>query len=281
MKARMQSAVPVLLIALLLGTLIVAVAAQAGKPATGPIPEGPAPKIFKRHKSDTLAQLAAQQRRAAAHYLGVYRSFLRWRGGAHALAASSRAGTYERCPAAGIRMPASWCWYASAWRWTTRELGETEKAIAAVKRYLDLKRQREREARAWHSVMHDWQTAVAYAQRWYPGTQSWLLSCSGAEGGHGQWVWYGGRVWGGYHVGNDFLGMDTVGGWMQFRYSTFAPYFERMSANLRGRGIEVPDFGEGRYDAWLNPLAQALTAGYMRWSGQDGHHWSASWGRGC
>lgn len=134
--------------------------------------------------------------------------------------------------------------------------------------------------------VNDWQTAVGIAQRVYPGTSSWLLSCSGAEGGHGAWVWYGGRLWSGQHIGNDFLGMDTVGGWMQFRFSTFHPYAygysgdEGAFANVRRRGFRIPVW-EGRYDAWLSPLGQALTAGYMRYFHRDGHHWSASSGRGC
>jgi hypothetical protein len=271
-----------LLSTILLAALVVAVTASKGEPAARPV--GPAPKAYPRHPgwNTSLEARARYQRSAAAHYLGVYRSFLRVTSSGTAYL--SRLPGSRRCPAADAILPARVCWYASAWSWTIRELSETEEAIAAVKAWQAEKARREqeaREARAWRSVNRDWQTAVAYAQRYYPGTQSWLLSCSAAEGGHGPWVWYGGRTWAGHHIGDDFLGMDTVGGWLQFRFSTFAPYFDRMAANLRGRGIKVPDFGPGRYDAWLNPLAQALTGGYMRWSGQDGHHWSASWGRGC
>lgn len=135
-------------------------------------------------------------------------------------------------------------------------------------------------ARRTFPVTNDWVVATAIVQRAYPGTRSWLLSCSGAEGGHGGWVWYGGRGWTGHHIGNDFLGMDTVGGWLQFRFSTFAPYWRWAQQDLRDRGFVVPVFS-GRYDPWLSPLAQALTGGYMRYYGKDGHHWSASWGRGC
>jgi hypothetical protein len=140
-----------------------------------------------------------------------------------------------------------------------------------------------RKAAAWRILppTNDWATAVAITQRVYPGTASWLLSCSGAEGGHGAWVWYGGRRWAGYHVGDDFLGMDTVGGWMQFRYSTFEPYSRWAFESVRRRGFILPEFEGGRYGAWLSPLGQALTAGYMRYFGRDGHHWSASNGGGC
>lgn len=126
---------------------------------------------------------------------------------------------------------------------------------------------------------NDWRTAVTIAQRAYPGTAGWMLYISRREGGYGQWVWYGHRLWNGYHIGNDYLGADTVGGWMQFRYSTFAPYWRAAEADLNRRGFHVPDFqmpppgGPTKYAAWLNPLGQALTAGYMRYYGKDGCHW--------
>jgi hypothetical protein len=128
-------------------------------------------------------------------------------------------------------------------------------------------------------LINDWRTAVHWVQRIYPGTESWMLSISDREGGWGQWVWYGGRRWSGYHVGNDYLGSDTVGGWMQFRYSTFAPYWRAAEENLRSRGYMIPfipmppEGGPSEYAAWLSPLGQALTAGYMRYTGRDGCHW--------
>lgn len=128
-------------------------------------------------------------------------------------------------------------------------------------------------------LINDWRTAVRWVQRIYPGTESWMLAISDREGGWGPWVWYGGRTWQGYHVGNDFLGADTVGGWMQFRYSTFAPYWRGAQKDLRQRGYIVPQIpmppqgGPSEYAAWLSPLGQALTAGYMRFYGKDGCHW--------
>ncbi len=128
-------------------------------------------------------------------------------------------------------------------------------------------------------LINDWRTAVHWVQRIYPGTESWMLYISDREGGWGPWVWYGGRQWSGYHVGNDFLGMDTVGGWAQFRYSTFAPYWRAAEANLRDRGYIVPHIpmppagGDPKYAAWLSPLGQALTMGYMKYYGKEGCHW--------
>ena len=126
-------------------------------------------------------------------------------------------------------------------------------------------------------LINDWKTAVSYVQRIYPGTESWLLYISDREGGYGPWVWYGGRHWSGYHIGNDYLGMDTVGGWMQFRFSTFEPYYLGMVKDMRSRGYVLPAWpnrgGPAIYQPWLDPLAQALTAGYMRYYGKDGCHW--------
>lgn len=125
----------------------------------------------------------------------------------------------------------------------------------------------------------DWITAVNYVQRIYPGTDEWLRYISDREGGWGVWVWYGGRTWSGYHIGNDFLGADTVGGWMQFRYSTFAPYWRGAQQDLLRRGYILPDIkmppagGDPKYAAWLSPIGQALTAGYMRYTHRDGCHW--------
>lgn len=124
---------------------------------------------------------------------------------------------------------------------------------------------------------NDWRTAVRIAQRAYPGTESWMLYISHREGGYGPWVWYGGRRWAGYHIGNDYLGADTVGGWMQFRFSTFAPYWRGAEKDLQQRGFQLPRIpdrgGAAEYQPWLDPLGQALTAGYMRYYGKDACHW--------
>jgi hypothetical protein len=135
-------------------------------------------------------------------------------------------------------------------------------------------------------LINDWLTAVRYVQKIYPGTERELRRLSDREGGWGRWIWYSGAcssspcLWRGYHVGGDNVtGDDTVGGWMQFRYSTFAPYWRHTLADLKKRGYEVPRIpmppagGDPQYAAWLSPLGQALTAGYMHWSGRAGCHW--------
>jgi len=128
-------------------------------------------------------------------------------------------------------------------------------------------------------VINDWLTAIRWVQRIYPGTYDWLYSISDREGGHSYWVWFGGRRWSGYHIGDDYLGADTVGGWMQFRYSTFAPYWRHAQENLRGRGFIIPNFkmpragGANQYAPWLSAMGQALTTGYGKGAGREGCHW--------
>lgn len=143
-----------------------------------------------------------------------------------------------------------------------------------------------REAQRAKRELHDfevrpgnnaWRKAVREVQKVFPGTESWLLSCSGAEGGHGRWVTYGG--------GSDWQwAMDNyvVGGWMQFKYPTFAGMFRHAVAHLSARGYLIPvHLKAGGGTAWRSALAQALAAGWARFTGADGSHWSASWNRGC
>jgi hypothetical protein len=133
------------------------------------------------------------------------------------------------------------------------------------------------EIRLQQMVNYDFNTALKYVQRVFPGTYDWGWSCTDAEGGHGRWVphnSYGDHYYPGYER------LDAVGGWFQFRPSTFNAYIERAVFAARARGLEVPAFGPD-VRSWLNPLAQALTGAYMRWAGLDGSHWQASWGKGC
>lgn len=245
-------------------------------------PAGPKPRVLYPPPRDFenlgshLKRIEARQLVALQKYRVVFRSYLRWRHAKIDLADPETEFILQpiryRCKATNVVMPANWCWYAQAARWTARELTETQGRLAVQARTLP--------------ATNDWVTAVRIVQRVYPGTESWLLSCSAAEGGHGEWVWYGGRRWSGGHIGNDYLGMDTVGGWLQMRWSTFKPYWygywgaKGALADTRSRGFIVPNLGSG-YGPWLRPLAQALTGGYMRFTGRDGHHWSASHGNGC
>lgn len=123
---------------------------------------------------------------------------------------------------------------------------------------------------------NDWITSVGIVQRVFPGTRSWLLSCSAAEGGHGAWVRYGG---GSYYPGYEYTG--AVGAWLQYRWGTFKGHYRHGLEALRQKGfiVDLPEPDDVR--AWLSPLAVAVAGGWARWSGNDDSHWSASWGNGC
>jgi hypothetical protein len=123
---------------------------------------------------------------------------------------------------------------------------------------------------------NDWATAVSQVQRVFPGTESWLLSCSSAEGGHGRWVTYGG---GSYYPG--FEDRYTVGGPLQYKWPTFKGHYRHALESLRSRGFIVELAGPEDVQAWLSMTGQALAGGWARWSGNDSSHWSASWGNGC
>ena len=124
----------------------------------------------------------------------------------------------------------------------------------------------------------DWERAINQVQEFFPGTSSWLWSCSGAEGGHGSWVRYGG---GSYYPG--FEHNYVVGGWMQFKWPTFKGMYRSALDHLRSKGFRVESkiADSSHVRAWLSPTAQALAAGWARYVGEDDSHWSASWSNGC
>lgn len=98
-------------------------------------------------------------------------------------------------------------------------------------------------------LVDDWKTSVSLVQRIIPGTEAWLLSCSGGEGGHGRFVM-------------NSQG-SPAGGWMQMYYTTFTAYNEEAFAYARSRGFILDEHG----NSWSHPLGQALTAAYMRTHG--------------
>jgi hypothetical protein len=144
-------------------------------------------------------------------------------------------------------------------------------------------RQHKREARLLKRQLwlhlpspNDWQLSVKVAQRAFPNTEGWALSCSGAEGGHSRWVIYGG---GPYYTGVEFSGV--VGGPMQYRWGTFKGHYRHALDSLRERGFKVDLPPPDDVAAWRSYMAQALAATWARWSGNDDSHWSASFGNGC
>jgi hypothetical protein len=123
---------------------------------------------------------------------------------------------------------------------------------------------------------NDWRLAATIAQRPYPGSFEFLMQTSSEEGGHGLWVRYGGDA---YYAGYETT--DAVGGWMQYRPSTFAGHWRHAREDLRRRGFRVPRSLRDAtlVAAWRSPLAQALSAGWACWAGQTFSHWSASGNR--
>ena len=147
----------------------------------------------------------------------------------------------------------------------TKSSGRYAKRPVAYRRYV-LRVWREREStcaddlRAVLTANLNWWLATDYANKVFPGTRSWLISCSGSEGGHTSWV-------------PNRQG-SGAGGWLQFMSGTFYAYvFDAFSA-ARSRGYLVMR----SWMNWLSPAGQAITGGYMRWSGRDGSHWVGS---GC
>lgn len=102
-----------------------------------------------------------------------------------------------------------------------------------------------------------WLQAVDEAQKPYPGTAGWLVSCSASEGGHGRWV----------------LNGHGAGGWMQFLSGTFWRMWRSAKADVERRGYRVPRSAA----SWSSPLGQAL-AGAWGFSNGRRHEW---FGRGC
>lgn len=123
---------------------------------------------------------------------------------------------------------------------------------------------------------HAWHRAVREVQKVYPGTESWLLSCSWAEGKWGRWVSYRGLYTPEYAAAH-----YIVGGWMQFKYPTFTSMFRHASDDTTNKGFLLPRGLEPDLEGWQSPLAQALAAGWARFTGNDGYHWSASSSNGC
>jgi hypothetical protein len=104
-----------------------------------------------------------------------------------------------------------------------------------------------------------WRRAVQEAQRAYPGTDSWLLSCSASEGGWGRWV-------------PNSQG-SGVGGWMQMYPSTFWRMWATAKADVTSRGFKVPASAA----SWYSPLGQALASAWGLTNGRRGE-WA---GHGC
>lgn len=114
----------------------------------------------------------------------------------------------------------------------------------------------------------DWLTAVRQVQRVFPGSEAWLVSCSGGEGSHGVWVWNGGEPASSSHHGSG------AGGWMQYMSGTFWTDYRQAVADARGRGFKVPAGSA----SWYSATGQALAGGWAYFHAR----WPGKWtGGGC
>ena len=103
----------------------------------------------------------------------------------------------------------------------------------------------------------DWPQDVREAQKAYPGTEAWLLSCSSSEGGWGRWF-------------PNSQG-SGAGGWMQFMSGTFYSFARSARTDLLERGFHVD---EKEWD-WYSQLGQALAGAWGITHGMR-HHWSGA-----
>ena len=129
--------------------------------------------------------------------------------------------------------------------------------------------------------VESWQEAIQIVQRFFPGTASWLDSCSDAEGMAPRYdrVFY---TYGYRPFSWDAWNSNTVGNPMQMRPGTFIYFYNRGRPIVLDRGYRLPEHllhADAR--SWQSMLAAAIAGGYARWSGEDNSHWRASWGRGC
>jgi hypothetical protein len=145
-------------------------------------------------------------------------------------------------------------------RWARFTAAEWQARARSARRSLE-RWMRDRLLRdfAAHPGSHAWHRAVQEAQRAYPNTKGWLLSCSASEGGWGRWV-------------PNSQG-SGVGGWMQMYPSTFWRMFSAAKHDLHKRGFRVPRSAA----SWYSPLGQALASAWGLTNGRR-HEWH---GAGC
>ena len=110
------------------------------------------------------------------------------------------------------------------------------------------------------SVDGNWTRAMRFAQRPFPGTYDWLESISNREC---RACYTPSAVFTCNYQGSGACGP------MQFKAGTFYGHADDAEAWMKRNGFIVP---EGTWE-WQNPLGQALTAAFMRYTHIDGCHW--------
>lgn len=119
---------------------------------------------------------------------------------------------------------------------------------------------------------NDWLTAVRIVQRFYPGSEWWLVSCSRSEGGHGAWKF---RNDVGALTPARLLDPPNVpGGPMQYFASTWRTDFNAAVQDLARRHVKVPRSAF----SWFSPLGQAIAGGWAYGHARPSGKWTGS---GC
>jgi hypothetical protein len=109
-----------------------------------------------------------------------------------------------------------------------------------------------------------WVSAIEEVQAAYPGTASWLRSCSSSEGA-GRSLSQNAFVMN--HQGSG------AGGWLQFMESSFWRMFWAGKSDLESRGYVVPKEAA----SWSSRIGQAIAGAWGVTHGRRGE-WSGS---GC
>lgn len=221
-----------LLLAAAAAALILAAPALAGHP-----------KHHARWHDLTLIQ----KRHVVVKTIQRERSTIRWWLHTRTRLPESASGPFHRCAAIGIRAPTVICAHGQRLVKALHVLGRIDKKLDAIAL-----------AHVLGVASRDFATAARFADRIWPGTEGWLLSCSSSEGGHGEFVMN--------------RGGSGAGGWMQFMSGTFYGNVASAFAEAVEHGVNLPV----RLAKWDNPLAQAVTAAWMRYHGHDRGQWTGA-----
>ncbi len=117
----------------------------------------------------------------------------------------------------------------------------------------------ERDLRVLNAANTNWWLATTYANRVFPGSRGWLISCSASEGGHTSYVY-------------NRQGSGAQG-WLQFMTGTFYAHVAAAARETVSRGFVFLK----SWNSIFSPAGHALTGAYMYSRGMT-FHWV---GAGC
>jgi hypothetical protein len=229
---------------------IAAVIAISGTPGSGAAGAGAASSTPSSNAAGTALRVSAPEKCKHARKAVVF-----YRGQFHSHRARLGAGRPSTKPVVSTSACSQVRFLAYMWR------SRAYIARTATEAILFFRKMREKTLKDFSVTPGNsaWRRAVKEAQRAYPGTESWLLSCSASEGGWGRWV-------------PNSQG-SGVGGWMQMYPSTFWRMWATAKADVTSRGFKVPASAA----SWYSPLGQALASAWGLTNGRRGE-WAGS---GC